>query len=325
MMPLISVIVPVYKVEPYLHRCVDSILKQTFTDFELILVDDGSPDNCGAICDEYARKDNRIIVIHQENGGLSSARNAGIDWSFANSDSQWLTFIDSDDWVHPQYLEVLYKAVCDNNSKVSVCSFVMVDDYKDNFESLAVNALVVDTKSFYLQDRTNFIIACGKLYAKECFRNIRYPIGKIHEDEFTTYKILFEYDNIAFISDNLYYYFRNPNGIMSSSFSLKKYDGIIAREERISFFNKLGYDDIVEKEEIINTFEVALFSIFARKSNMYHKVPTEYRISWLKAMLIIKKSLSKDEYEWIMHPYYPTLVKIYSYYHKIKSLFKRKL
>ena len=89
-MPTISVIVPVYKVEPYLNRCVDSILRQTYQDFELILVDDGSPDRCGEICDEYARQDGRVHVIHKENGGLSDARNAGIDWVEANSDSQWL-------------------------------------------------------------------------------------------------------------------------------------------------------------------------------------------------------------------------------------------
>ena len=96
---MISVIVPVYKVEKYLHRCVDGILSQSFTDFKLILVDDGSPDDCGKICDDYAKKDNRISVIHKENGGLSSARNAGLDWVFANSKSEYVTFIDSDDWV----------------------------------------------------------------------------------------------------------------------------------------------------------------------------------------------------------------------------------
>ena len=95
----ISVIVPVYKVEAFLNRCVDSILCQTYEDFEIILVDDGSPDTCGALCDEYARKDGRVHVIHQENGGLSAARNTGIDWAFANSTSRWLAFVDSDDWV----------------------------------------------------------------------------------------------------------------------------------------------------------------------------------------------------------------------------------
>ena len=110
-MPVISVIVPVYNVEKYLHRCVDSILAQTFTDFELILVDDGSPDNCGKICDEYAEKDSRIHVIHKVNGGLSDARNAGLDWAFANSNSEWVTFIDSDDWVDKYYLEYLYNSI----------------------------------------------------------------------------------------------------------------------------------------------------------------------------------------------------------------------
>ena len=122
-MPEISVIVPVYKVEKYIHRCIDSILNQTFRDFELIMVDDGSPDNCGAICDEYAAKDNRVVVIHQENGGLSAARNAGIDWAFTNSNSEWLNFIDSDDWVHPEYLQKLYDAAKCNNVSVSVCGF----------------------------------------------------------------------------------------------------------------------------------------------------------------------------------------------------------
>ena len=103
-MAKISVIVPVYKVEKYLSRCVDSILAQTYRDFELILVDDGSPDRCGVMCEEYARQDNRSVVLRRENGGLSAARNTGIDWSFANGNSQFLTFIYIDDWIHPQYL-----------------------------------------------------------------------------------------------------------------------------------------------------------------------------------------------------------------------------
>lgn len=107
-MPEISVIVPVYKVEKFLHRCVDSLLCQSFESFELILVDDGSPDHSGAICDTYAEKDPRIHVIHQKNGGLSAARNTGIDFVMANSNSHWLAFVDSDDWVHPDFLKRLY-------------------------------------------------------------------------------------------------------------------------------------------------------------------------------------------------------------------------
>ena len=127
--PLISVILPIYKVEEYLDRCVQSIVNQTYTNLEIILVDDGSPDNCPAICDEYAQQDSRIRVIHKENGGLSSARNAGIDWAFENSNSQWLTFIDSDDWIHPQYLELLPSAVTDNNTDIGSCEYEEISQF----------------------------------------------------------------------------------------------------------------------------------------------------------------------------------------------------
>ena len=120
---LVSIVVPVFKVEQYLSRCVDSILNQTFKDFELILVDDGSPDKCGQMCDEYAKTDNRIHVIHKKNGGLSDARNAGIEWCIENSNSEWVTFIDSDDWVHPQYLESMLNANLKNNTQEKCKSF----------------------------------------------------------------------------------------------------------------------------------------------------------------------------------------------------------
>ena len=110
----ISVIVPVYKVERYIRRCVDSILTQTYPDFEVVLVDDGSPDGCGRICDFYAQNDGRVHVIHQKNGGLSAARNAGIDWVTANSDSRWIAFVDCDDWVHDEFLRKLYSAAEQN-------------------------------------------------------------------------------------------------------------------------------------------------------------------------------------------------------------------
>ena len=123
-MPELSVIVPVYNVAPYLKGCVDSILSQTFSNFEVILVDDGLPDRCGAMCDEYAAKDPRVFVIHQPNGGLSAARNAGLDHSFAASDRQWVTFIDSDDWVYQGYLERLYTAATENKGAIAVCEFI---------------------------------------------------------------------------------------------------------------------------------------------------------------------------------------------------------
>lgn len=239
-MPTISVIVPVYKVEKFIHRCVDSILAQTFRDFELILVDDGSPDNCPAICDEYATKDSRITVIHQENGGLSAARNAGIDWTFAQSDSQWLTFIDSDDWVHPEYLQRLLDAAVEHNVSVSVCSYIEATGTK-TITSQNSAAVLFTSEDFFVNKNTNAVIAWAKLYRKDCFHSIRYPVGRIHEDEFVTYRILFPVNQLAFIPAPLYYYYINVHGITKSGWTYKRLDVLDALEQQISYFQKNGY------------------------------------------------------------------------------------
>ena len=241
-MPQISVIVPVYKVEPYLRRCVDSILGQTYTDFELILVDDGSPDNCPAICDEYEEKDSRVHVIHQENGGLSAARNAGIDWAFANSDSRWLSFIDSDDWVHPEYLERLLNAALENACAVSICGYAQTEGEDPVIEPANLSPTLWSTEDFFVEHNVNAIIAWGKLYRKECFETIRYPLGKLHEDEFTTYKILFAFETVAVISAPLYAYYINNAGITKSGMTRFRDDGFVALEEQIAYFDETGYN-----------------------------------------------------------------------------------
>lgn len=235
-MPTISVIVPVYKVEPYLRRCVDSILAQTFADFELILVDDGSPDGCPAICDEYAAKDSRVRVIHQENGGLSAARNAGIDWSFANSDSQWLSFVDSDDWVHPEYLERLLAAATEHDVAISICGYAETTGEEPQISDEELAPQVWETENFYVQHNVNATVAWGKLYRKQCFDTIRYPVGRIHEDEFVTYKILFCVQKLAFVAAALYLYFQNETGIMHSPWTPKRLSCLNAYAERITYF-----------------------------------------------------------------------------------------
>ena len=226
-MPLITVIIPVYNVELYLTRCIDSVLVQTFTDYELILVDDGSPDKCGVICDEYAQKDKRIHVIHQENGGLSAARNAGIDWALDHSNSEWLTFIDSDDWVVPEYLEFLLRGAKETGLNV------VIGEYKETKgESLAkdndsYHVEVWNTEKFYCEHVVTATVAWGKLYRKECFQTIRYPVGRLHEDEFFTYKILFKYEKIAYINHQLYYYYLNSLGIIRTPLSINRRKDII--------------------------------------------------------------------------------------------------
>ena len=245
-MPQISVIVPVYNVEPYLRRCVDSILAQTFADFELILVDDGSPDNCGAICDEYAEQDERIHVIHQPNGGLSAARNAGIDWAFANSESKWLAFVDSDDWVHPQYLELLYKAVTENGTLISACDFLRVNNEKPTTVQLNCDTELIDWETLLLEYNVQAVVAWNKLYAKELFADMRYPVGKIHEDEFLTHKLLFHAQMIAYFSDKLYYYFQHRDSIMNQAFNLKRLDGLEALKEKVTFSRHYGSKKLLE-------------------------------------------------------------------------------
>ena len=233
-MSLISVIVPVYNVEPFLNRCVDSILAQTFTNFELILVDDGSPDNCGTICDEYAAKDHRIHVIHQKNGGLSAARNAGIDWAFANSDSQWLSFIDSDDWVHPCYLEYLYRAAQETGAKVSACKLERVEGVKA-YSTPLFFPKTLNWEQFYTRDWDNGVVAVNKLYSKCLFQNLRYPLNRLYEDEFLTYKLLDIARNVSCVDEVLYYYYSNPKSITKRSFSMRTLDGAIALKQQCRY------------------------------------------------------------------------------------------
>ena len=239
---LISIVVPVYKVEKYLKRCIESILRQSFTNFELILVDDGSPDNCGNICERYAREDSRIHVIHKENGGLSDARNAGIHWAIENSNSKWITFIDSDDWVHPDYLSFLYKAVIDFDVKISICKYTKVCQFCENLHNEYV-ASTYQVQDLYVKEKTNSIVAWGKLYLKSDFTNIGFPVGKLHEDEYTTYRLLFMYDKVAFVEDSLYYYFVNPDSITQSRWSVNRMDILDAYKQQLSFFREKGLND----------------------------------------------------------------------------------
>lgn len=248
----ILVIVPVYKVEAYLHRCLDSILAQTFFDFEVLLIDDGSPDNCPYICDEYAKKDSRVHVIHQKNKGPSAARNRGIEWALKNEDCRYLTFIDSDDCVHPQYLERLYSALICNNVKVSMCrhryitalnpseNMVLYKEYKINIIN-AEDLLITEWKSF------NY--AWGKLYSKKCFRELRYPENiSFGEDNLIIFRVLFESNEIAYVSEDLYYYFYNANGITKSPWtprSLEVFEGIHAQ---LSYYYINGYEKAYAKE-----------------------------------------------------------------------------
>ncbi len=242
---MISVIVPVYRVEAYLARCVDSILAQTYRDFELILVDDGSPDRCGGICEEYGRRDSRIHVIHQENGGLSAARNAGTDWVFANSESQWIFYVDSDDWIHPETLACLLDAAESTGVKVSVGGFAETAGDLPEVLPESLVPVIWEPKMFYMEQFVNATVAWGKLYHRSCLEGIRYPVGKIHEDEFVTYRLLFGQEKLAVVAAPLYAYFQNPGGITKKAWSPKRLHAWEAYDQQIAFFQKLGDEELV--------------------------------------------------------------------------------
>ncbi len=313
-MSLISVIVPVYKVEPYLSRCVDSILAQTFTDFELILINDGSPDNCGKICDDYAQKDTRIQVIHKENGGLSSARNAGIDWVFANSNSQWLTFIDSDDWIHPQYLELLLSGATSTNTDICVCEYTETSEFSgfENIKNTTTQNLTPE--DFFINHHVTAVIACCKLYKKSCFKNIRYPLGKLHEDEYTTYKILFEKSFISHLEEPLYFYFTNTDSITNGGWSPKRLDAIKAYEEQIAYFRKNGYRAaLVKIERKLLWYIVAQIEITEKSDEYAYLTPgLKKRLkAYLKDFKADVKLSINNGYDFYIKAY-PTTTKIHS-------------
>lgn len=241
-MPNISVVVPVYKVEPYLHRCIDSILAQTYSDFQLILVDDGSPDNCGKICDEYAEKDSRIYVIHRENGGLSAARNSGIDWVFDGHYTEWITFIDSDDLVTLNYLEVLIDIAQNNDVNISV------GNSKHAYEGDEIKTIinygkvtVYSPERFWVTDSDLATVAWGKLYKTNLFGSIRYPEGKLHEDALTTYRLLFTQDCVTVSDAQIYIYYFSSSSIMRSDWSIKRLDALEAYAEQLLFFEQNGF------------------------------------------------------------------------------------
>lgn len=246
--PLISVIVPVYRVEEYLERCVKSILSQTYKNLEVILVDDGSPDQCPAICDACAEKDARVKVIHQENKGLSGARNAGID----AASGEYLAFVDSDDYVSLHFIEELYQLLQDTGCAIGQCRFSyvkgdgLVEEGDSAFciyrgESLMEQLYGPEEKA------TCFVVAWNKLYRAELFKEtgIRYPEGRIHEDEATTYRLFHEAKKLAFLDRALYGYYTENGGSITSVFSAKRLQWLTAHEERIAFFKKNGYEKLL--------------------------------------------------------------------------------
>lgn len=250
---LISIIVPIYRVEKYLKRCIDSIIGQTYSNLEVILVDDGSPDACPKICDWYCDRDERIKVIHKQNGGLSEARNTGLN----NSSGEYVIFIDSDDYVSKYFVEILYKELKKNNADVSVCSFHMTDEEKplvEKFDLMYSVKIFSNRKdimnNFFNHNCGKFVVAWNKLYKKALFNEINYPKGRNYEDEATTYKILYKASRVVYVEVPLYYYYQRNDSIMGKSLSKQNLNAFISLEEVVDFYALKGETRFENKAKI---------------------------------------------------------------------------
>lgn len=240
----ISVIVPVYNVENYLPFCLDSICKQNYANLEIILVDDGSLDESGNICDQWVKKDYRIVVVHKENGGLSSARNTGL--SYATGD--YVSFIDSDDKIHPYFYEELLANIKKADADIAVCKFKRVEEIDVPFlpyRKSIIDTYVGEDKFKQLINENNVVttIACNKLYKAKIWENFRFPEGKINEDEFVIHHILNRANRIVYLSEPFYYYLQRTGSITTKKTNNKNFDKLDAIKDRIYFFdnNKLSY------------------------------------------------------------------------------------
>lgn len=247
----VSIIVPIYNVEKYVAKCIDSLIGQTYSNIEIILVNDGSTDGSRGICEKYAHNDNRIKLINKNNGGLSDARNKGLDIATG----EYVFLVDSDDYIDLNTISLLIKKAGEYQADVVVCNYIHVLEKQGDlfsFETSADTVEVYDTGiDFYRQicDGKNRIghcnLAWGKLYKTSLFKKIRYPFGKIHEDEWTTYKVLAEAKRTVYIDDILYYYLIRDGSIMRTKKPERDLHRIEAYEERYKFFEERNEDKIV--------------------------------------------------------------------------------
>lgn len=236
MNPKISIIVPVYKVEPYIRKCIDSILAQTFKDFELILVDDGSPDICGEICDEYAKIDKRVKVIHKENGGQATARNAGLDIAAGD----YIGFVDSDDWIESDMYELLYELCVKNNCEIANCTSTIY--FKNRTVKNGTHFFTIHNRNqameAMLEGKLYDEVVWTKLIKRSLLEDIRFPVGTVYEDTAFTYKVLHKSNKVCCIGAPKYHYIKRDNSTMDRAIKNIKIDAVLIFDEMYLFIEK---------------------------------------------------------------------------------------
>lgn len=263
MQPLISVIVPIYKVEKYIRKCIDSIINQTYKNLEIILVDDGSPDDCPEICDEYAEKDSRVKVIHKENGGLSDARNAGMSVATGN----YVSFIDSDDYISEDFIENLLSIIIREKSDIVECKVLKVYNYQDEYiceDNLQINTYTTEQGLSLLMSEQEFHQhVWNKLYKSDIALKIPFEKGKLNEDEYWSYQVFGQAQKVTKINKTMYYYLQRSDSIMGNGYSLRHLDALEAKTQRQIYIDK-NFPNLSEQAK----FDFFNSCIFACQSSM---------------------------------------------------------
>ncbi len=310
MNPIISVIIPVYKVEKYLERCIDSVLAQTFQNYEVILIDDGSPDRCPEICDRYSLIDPRICVIHQENGGLSDARNKGIE----AARGEYLFFVDSDDYIGRDTLDIMLKKAKSTETKLVIGNFRMTDAVEQVISTRQHSPIsdgVYDYKEIlpqlYCPMGWYYIVAWNKLYARSLFDNLRFPKGKIHEDEFVITQILCDAGQIACISDEIYTYVSQREGSIMTEQSVQGHcDWLEALYDRFEFC--INHD--IDLEEFIRDTRAIYFrelgNLYLRENLSSTVSKKQLKLAKVRYSKMGNKSIT-EKINWILFNISPAL------------------
>lgn len=237
--PLISIIIPVYNIEQYVGECLDSVCRQTYTNLEIIVVNDGSTDSSETIINQWKKRDNRIVLINQENQGLSAARNTGLDYA----QGEYIGFIDADDYIHENMYMELYQLLKRSNCPMAMCAYSAVNEVGETMarkiedpESQIYNAeALLGAMLDNIRNHQTFVSACNKLYKKSLFDDVRYPVGKLYEDNWIIHTLVYKAERIAFTNSELYYYRQRGNSIMHRGFLMRCFDDFSAQVDRIAF------------------------------------------------------------------------------------------
>ena len=250
MQPLISIIVPVYNVEKYINRCVDSIVKQTYENIEIILVNDGSSDRSGCLCDEWVKRDNRIKVLHKENSGPSETRNMGVEIAAGD----YISFIDSDDYVSNDYISSLYHSIIESKADIACCNYTSVHttDVEDVFYKGKTGFRIISGKSacsemYEPEKSVYYCVLWGKLFKPEIVKSFPLPVGKVHEDSATTFKYLYSAEKVSVSDEVLYAYYQNEKSIMHVRSENRRPDSLWAKMQQVYFFEEKHEKELLSK------------------------------------------------------------------------------